>query len=74
MQDEISAVVPEARCQTRAGTAGLDLAAGVTAQLAAAGVGQVSQDGRCTRESADLYSYRRDGTTGRFAALVWLEP
>jgi polyphenol oxidase len=74
MQDEISAVVPEARCQTSAGTAGLDLVAGVAAQLAAAGVRPVSQDGRCTRESADLYSYRRDGTTGRFAALVWLEP
>jgi YfiH family protein len=74
MQDEVSAVVPEARCQTRAGTAGLDLVAGVAAQLAAAGVGPVSRDGRCTRESADLYSYRRDGTTGRFAALAWLEP
>jgi polyphenol oxidase len=74
MQDEVSAVVPEARCQTRAGTAGLDLVAGVAAQLAAAGVGQVSRDGRCTRESADLYSHRRDGTTGRFAALAWLGP
>jgi len=24
----------------------------------------------CTRESGDLYSYRRDGRTGRFAGVV----
>ena len=24
----------------------------------------------CTRESASLYSYRRDGQTGRFAGVV----
>jgi hypothetical protein len=45
----------------------------VRAQLAAAGVKAVAVDGRCTRESAELYSYRRDGTTGRFASLAWLE-
>jgi YfiH family protein len=74
MRAEVSAQVPEASCVTRQGTPGLDIAAGVVAQLAAAGVESVSRDGRCTRESADLFSYRRDGTTGRFAALVWLEP
>ncbi len=73
MRAEVSAVVPEASCVTRAGTAGLDIAAGVRAQLAAAGVGTVISDGRCTMESAELFSYRRDGRTGRFAALVWLE-
>jgi polyphenol oxidase len=73
MRAEVSAVVPEAGCVTTAGTAGLDVAAGVRAQLAAAGVGAVSSDGRCTFESAELYSYRRDGQTGRFAGLVWLE-
>ena len=41
---------------------------------AAAGVGSITADGRCTRESAELYSYRRDGVTGRFAGLVWLAP
>jgi polyphenol oxidase len=74
LRAEVSAVVPAAGCVTTAGTAGLDIRAGVAAQLEAAGVGPVSRDGRCTRESAELYSYRRDGRTGRFAALVWLEP
>jgi YfiH family protein len=74
MRASVSSAVPEAGCRTRTGTAGLDIRAGVRAQLAAAGVGSVSSDGRCTMESAELFSYRRDGQTGRFAALVWLEP
>jgi polyphenol oxidase len=74
MQARAAAAVPEARCRTRAGTAGLDIAAGVQAQLAAAGVRSVTRDGRCTRETGDLFSYRRDGTTGRFAGLIWVEP
>lgn len=72
LRDRVSVVVPEASCTTRAGTPGLDLAAGVRAQLGAAGVAAVEHDPRCTRESAELYSYRRDGVTGRFAGLVWL--
>jgi polyphenol oxidase len=74
MRAEVSAAVPAAGCVTATGTPGLDIAAGVLAQLASAGVESVSRDRRCTKESAELYSYRRDGTTGRFAALVWLQP
>jgi YfiH family protein len=74
LQARVSAVVPAARCDTFAGTAGLDIAAGIRAQLAGAGVANVTTDRRCTCESADLYSYRRDGVTGRFAGLVWLPP
>jgi polyphenol oxidase len=74
MRAKVAARVPEAGCSTRQGTPGLDIAAGVRAQLAAAGVKSEATDGRCTRESAELFSYRRDGTTGRFASLVWLEP
>ena len=74
MHAAVSAVVPAASCVTRSGTAGLDIAAGVRDQLARAGLAAVSHDERCTRESADLFSFRRDGETGRFAALVWLEP
>jgi polyphenol oxidase len=74
MRAAVAAVVPAASCVTRAGTAGLDIAAGVRAQLAAAGIGSVGQDGRCTMEFGELFSYRRDGQTGRFAGLVWLEP
>ena len=72
LQDRVSAAVPEARCQTYEGTAGLDISAGVRAQLAAAGVGWNRSVPRCTKESPDLFSYRRDGTTGRFAGLIWL--
>jgi YfiH family protein len=74
MRARVAAVVPAAGCTTRAGTPGLDVAAGVGAQLAAAGITDVTADGRCTRESRELYSYRRDGATGRFAGLVWLLP
>jgi len=72
MQARVSAIVPAAKCETSAGTGGLDIAAGARAQLAEAGVASITADGRCTRESDDLYSYRRDGVTGRFAGLVWL--
>ena len=74
MRDEVDAAVPGAGCLTRAGTPGLDLSAGIAAQLAGLGVHQVRADGRCTAEDPALYSYRRDGRTGRFAALVWLAP
>ena len=72
LQERVAAVVPQARCVTRAGTSGLDLTAGVAAQLAAAGVTSVEADGRCTSESAELFSYRRDRTMGRQAGLIWL--
>jgi YfiH family protein len=74
MRDSVAAVVPGAGCITRAGTPGLDLTAGIAAQLGQAGVRHVQVDGRCTAETPDLYSYRRDGRTGRFAALIWLTP
>lgn len=34
---------------------------------------RVTVDGRCTIEDPDLYSYRREGRTGRFAGYVWLK-
>lgn len=74
MRDAVAAAVPGSGCVTRAGTPGIDIAAGVAGQLAAAGVHEVRADGRCTAEDRDLYSYRRDGRTGRFAGLVWLGP
>jgi polyphenol oxidase len=74
MRARVSATEPAASCDTFAGTPGLDIAAGVRAQLAAAGVGSIVADGRCTMESGGLFSYRRDGVTGRFAGLIWLAP
>jgi polyphenol oxidase len=72
VQDRVAAAVPEAACRTRRGSPGLDIGAGITAQLARAGIRQVDDDPRCTAETPDLYSFRRDGRTGRFAGLIWL--
>jgi polyphenol oxidase len=74
LQDRVAAAVPAARCVTTAGTPGLDIRAGVHAQLAALGVAETGSDPRCTKESAELFSYRRDGQTGRAAGLAWLLP
>jgi YfiH family protein len=70
LQAEVAAVAPASVSTTSWGTPALDLGAGVRAQLDEAGV-TVHQVGGCTRESADLYSYRRDGAAaGRQAGLV----
>jgi hypothetical protein len=55
------------------GTPAIDVAGGVVAQLAREGVALRWLPG-CTREDPDLYSHRRDGTTGRFAGVVRLLP
>jgi YfiH family protein len=72
MRDEVAALVPASACLTRKGTPAIDVRAGLHAQLTAAGIMRITDDRRCTVETADLYSYRRDGTTGRFAGLIWL--
>ncbi len=70
MRAEVGELVPEAVATTSWGTPSLDLGAGVRAQLSAAGVA-VHDASRCTRESADLYSYRRDGIgSGRLAGVI----
>ena len=73
MQADVEARLPGSACRTRRGTAGLDLRAGLWRQLAYAGVARVGVDPRCTIEDPTLYSYRRDGVTGRLAALTWFE-
>lgn len=74
MQAEVVAVEPSAASTTSWGTPGLDLGAGVTAQLERLGV-LVHDLSRCTLESADLYSYRRDGSrSGRQAGLIRRRP
>ncbi len=73
MQADVEARLPGSACRTRRGTAGLDLRAGLWRQLAAAGVARVGVDPRCTIEDPALYSYRREGVTGRIAALTWFE-
>ena len=49
-----------------------DLAALAQRQLTASGVGSITLAAGCVHADAELfYSYRRDGVTGRMAALVW---
>lgn len=74
MRDQAEATVPGSANVTRNGTASIDVRAGVRTQLAGLGVVDIRTDGRCTAESAELFSYRRDGRTGRFAGLIWLAP
>lgn len=72
LRAEVAARHPVTASVSRTGTPALDVAAGVLEQLALAGA-QVAVVPGCTAEDPDLYSFRRDGTTGRFAGLAWLE-
>jgi YfiH family protein len=74
MQADVEAHLPGSASKTRAGTPGLDLRAGLWRQLTAAGVAKIGIDPRCTNEDRTLFSHRREGTTGRLAALTWLDP
>lgn len=75
LQDEVTAVVPEARSTTSWGTPALDLGAGVRAQLLAAGVTDLRIVDACTREDPTWPSYRRDGAAAtRFAGAIWSHP
>ncbi|MDA3624442.1 peptidoglycan editing factor PgeF [Saccharopolyspora oryzae] len=75
MQADVEEHLPGSACKTRKGTPGLDLRAGLWEQLAAAGIAKIGVDPRCTMESPELFSHRRDdGRTGRFAAVIWAEP
>ncbi|MEW2503192.1 MULTISPECIES: peptidoglycan editing factor PgeF [unclassified Amycolatopsis] len=73
MAADVEKHVPGSACKTRQGTPGLDLRAGLWRQLAGLGVGRIGVDPRCTAEDKTLFSYRRDGTTGRIAGITWLE-
>lgn len=71
LRDEAADVAPAAAAVSSTGTPAVDVAAGVVEQLGRDGV-CVRRVPGCTRESPDLYSYRRDGRTGRFAGVVRL--
>lgn len=70
MAADVAEAVPSVASRTRQGTAGLDLAAGASSQLASRGV-QVERIAGCTMEESRLFSHRRNQRTGRFAGLVW---
>ena len=73
MRADVEAHLPGSAVRTRRGTPGLDLRAGLWQQLADAGVAKIGLDPRCTVEDRTLFSHRREGTTGRLAAITWVD-
>jgi YfiH family protein len=71
IHDEVVALHPSAHAVTERGTPALNLPAALQKSLESAGI-VVRNESRCTSESDDLYSYRRDGVTGRQAGIISL--
>ncbi len=74
MRAEVDAQLPGSAVRTRRGTPGIDIRAGLYHQLVELGVGRIGGDPRCTLESRELFSHRRDARTGRQAGIIWLDP
>lgn len=68
---EVTQVFPRAASETSQGTPSLDLAAALSFELEKIDI-DVLNLARCTMEDLSLYSYRRDGVTGRQAGVIWL--
>lgn len=75
LRAEVAAKEPASWSTTRQGTPGIDVPAGVSAQLRRAGVKEMPARiaDSCTMENPQYFSYRRDGRTGRFAGFIWLD-
>lgn len=73
MRSDVDKHLPGSATTTVRHTPGLDIPAGLRAQLIAAGVSGVAQDPRCTIEDRTLFSHRREGSTGRIASVVWMD-
>ncbi len=71
LRDAAVAVSPASAAVSWTGTPAIDVAAGVVEQLRTEGVPVTWVPG-CTREHADLFSYRRETPTGRFGGFVVL--
>jgi hypothetical protein len=69
---EVTASHPESASHTAGNTPSLDLVTALVSDLQKLGVAEIDNQSRCTLEHEDLYSYRRDGATGRQVGLVWL--
>jgi YfiH family protein len=70
MREDAAAASPESRTVSWTGTPAVDVAAGVVAQMRDEGVHDLTWVPGCAREDDSLFSYRRSGTTGRFAGVI----
>lgn len=69
--NEVIALHPAAKSTTRDGTFALDLPAALRVILEGEAI-TIVDESRCTAENSDLFSYRRDGVTGRQAGIISL--
>jgi YfiH family protein len=70
--NEVTKGHPDSASQTASGTPSLNLISALISDLQKLGITDIDNQSHCTLEHDDLYSYRRDGATGRQAGLVWL--
>jgi YfiH family protein len=68
---EVTAVHPTAAATTRTGSFSLNLPLALESVLQKEGISVISEN-RCTVENSDLFSYRRDGITGRQVGTISL--
>ena len=71
IHDEVVTLHPAAESRTPRGTPALDLPAALRAVLESQSI-SIIDESHCTLENDDLYSYRRDGVTGRQAGIISL--
>src|SRR5699024_4245257 len=69
----VAAMEPTGASVSVSGTPALDVAGAVAEQPSGKSVSIDQFSRTCTKESEDLFSYRRQSTTGRFAGIIWLK-
>lgn len=68
---EVLQAEPKAAVINQDGNFAIDVLAGLKSQLQRYEISYQQIIG-CTYELKELYSFRRDGTTGRFASVIWM--
>ncbi|CAB4983701.1 unannotated protein [freshwater metagenome] len=72
IHNEVISQFPLADSRTISGSLALDLPKALYSELQGVGIVEISNVSQCTVEDGDLFSYRRDGVTGRQTGLVSL--